>query len=127
MSSSLPIRVELFAPKHIRFRSLPVRLKDRPLVNFLELRPGEKVSTIVAARSLDEKRHLMMVTKKGIIKKVALSAFANIRKNGIIALNLAEGDELVGVIRVDGQDRVMLVTSLGQSIMFAEEQVREHG
>jgi len=101
--------------------------KGQALVNFLELREGEKVSTIVAARSLDEKRHLIMVTKNGVIKKVKLSAFANIRKNGIIALNLAEEDELVGVIRVDGQDRLMLVTSRGQSIMFAEEQVRSMG
>jgi len=116
-----------FCAKAYQIQESSRQAKGQALVNFLELRPGEKVSTIVAARSLDEKRHLMMVTKKGIIKKVALSAFANIRKNGIIALNLAEGDELVGVIRVDGQDRVMLVTSLGQSIMFAEEQVRSMG
>jgi DNA gyrase subunit A len=68
-----------------------------------------------------------MVTKKGIIKKVTLSAFENIRRNGLIAINLAEGDELVGVIRVNGQDEVMLVTSNGQSIMFPEEQVRAMG
>ena len=116
-----------FCAKAYQIQESSRQAKGQALVNFLELRPGEKVSTIVAARSLDEKRHLMMVTKKGVIKKVALSAFANIRKNGIIALNLAEGDELVGVIRVDGQDRVMLVTSLGQSIMFAEEQVRSMG
>lgn len=101
--------------------------KGQALVNFLELRPGEKVSTIVAARTLEPQRHLLMVTKKGVIKKVSLSAFENIRKTGIIAIHLAYGDELVGVIRVDEQDRVMLITSQGQSIMFTEDQVRSMG
>lgn len=116
-----------FCAKAYQIQESSRQAKGQALVNFLELRPGEKVSTIVAARTFDENRHLIMVTKKGIIKKVALSAFANIRKNGIIAVNLAEGDELVGVVRVDGKDKVMLVTSLGQSIMFAEEQVRSMG
>ena len=116
-----------FCAKAYQIQESSRQAKGQALVNFLELRPGEKVSTIVAARTVDDKRHLIMVTKKGIIKKVALSAFANIRKNGIIAVNLAESDELVGVIRVDGQDRVMLVTSLGQSIMFSEKQVRSMG
>ena len=116
-----------FCAKAYQIQESSRQAKGQALVNFLELRPGEKVSTIVAARTFDEKRHLMMVTKKGIIKKVTLSAFENIRRNGLIAINLAEGDELVGVLRVDGQDRIMLVTSRGQSIMFPEEQVRSMG
>ncbi len=101
--------------------------KGQALVNFLDLREGEKVSTIVAARSIDDRRHLIMATKKGIVKKVRLSDLSNIRKSGIIAINLSDGDELVGVIRVDGKDQVMLVTSLGQAIMFEEQQVRSMG
>lgn len=101
--------------------------KGQALVNFLELREGEKVSTIVAARTFDDNRHMIMVTKKGYVKKTKLSAFANIRRSGIIAINLTEGDELVGVIRMDGKDKLMLVTSLGQSIMFDESQVRSMG
>lgn len=116
-----------FCAKAYQIQESSRQAKGQALVNFLELRPDEKVSTIVAARTFDEKRHLIMVTKRGIIKKVSLSAFANIRRNGIIAINLAEGDELVGVIRVDGQDQIMLVTSLGQSIMFSEKQVRSMG
>jgi len=116
-----------FHAKAYQIQESSRQAKGQALVNFLELRPGEKVSTIVAARTFDEKRHLMMVTKKGIIKKVTLSAFENIRRNGLIAINLAEEDELVGVIRVDGQDQIMLVTSRGQSIMFPEEQVRSMG
>ncbi len=101
--------------------------KGQALVNFLDLKEGEKVSTIVAARTIDDRRHLIMATKKGIVKKVRLSDLSNIRKSGIIAMNLSEGDELVGVIRVDGKDRVMLVTSLGQAIIFEEQRVRSMG
>jgi DNA gyrase subunit A len=63
----------------------------------------------------------------GIVKKVRLSDLANIRKSGIIAMKLAEEDELIGVIRVDGNDRIMMVTSLGQAIIFDEQQVRSMG
>lgn len=97
------------------------------LINFLDLRPGEKVTTIVAARRIDDQRHLIMATKRGIVKKVRISDLAHIRKSGILAMNLGEEDELVGVIRVDGNDRIMLVTSLGQAIIFDEQQVRSMG
>lgn len=100
--------------------------KGLPLINFLELRPDEKVTTIIAARDYN-KRNLIMVTKKGIIKKVALSEFANIRRNGLIAVNLLEDDELVGVIRVKKNDVIMLVTANGYSISFLEEQIRRMG
>ncbi len=116
-----------FSAKAYHIQESSRQAKGQALVNFLELRPGEKVSTIVAARRLDTTRHLMLVTRRGIVKKVQLSAFENIRRSGIIAMNLSEGDELVGVIRVDGHDKVMLVTSHGQAIMFAEEQVRSMG
>lgn len=116
-----------FHAKAYQIQESSRQAKGQALVNFLELRPGEKVSTIVAARTLEPQRHLLMVTKKGVIKKVSLSAFENIRRTGIIAIHLADGDELVGVIRVDEQDRVMMITSQGQSIMFPEEQVRPMG
>ncbi|MDD4774961.1 MAG: DNA gyrase subunit A [Syntrophomonas sp.] len=101
--------------------------KGLALVNFLDLKPGEKVTTIVSARHIDDRRHLIMATRMGIVKKVRLSDLANIRKSGIIAMKLAEEDELIGVIRVDGNDRIMMVTSLGQAIIFDEQQVRSMG
>ncbi|HWP95587.1 MAG TPA: DNA gyrase subunit A [Syntrophomonadaceae bacterium] len=101
--------------------------KGTPLVNFLELRPDEKVTTLVASRYFDSKRFLLMVTKHGVIKKVDLGAFANIRKSGLIAVNLLEDDELVGVIRVEKKDLVMIATSGGFTIVFGEEQVRPMG
>jgi len=101
--------------------------KGMPLVNFLELRPGEKVTTIVGAREFNREHHLLMVTKKGIIKKTALKAFQNVRKSGLIAVNLREDDELVGVIRVKTGSKVMIANSRGISIMFDEKQVRSMG
>lgn len=101
--------------------------KGQAVVNFMELRPEEKISTIVAVKEFDEKRHLMMVTRAGTVKKVPLNAFSNIRKTGLIAINLTGEDELVSVLRVDKNDKVMLVTSYGQSISFDEEQVRPMG
>lgn len=117
----------VFSSKAYQIPESSRQSKGQALVNFLELRPGEKVTTLVGARIFDETRHLLMVTRNGIIKKVALSAFQNIRKSGIIAVNLSEDDELVGVIRVDGHDEVMIVTFEGQSILFSEKQVRAMG
>ncbi|HBQ86931.1 MAG TPA: DNA gyrase subunit A, partial [Syntrophomonas sp.] len=117
----------VFTAKAYQIPESSRQAKGQAVVNFLELRPEEKVTTIVGARVFDEKRHLLMITRKGIIKKVVLSAFENIRKSGIIALNLADDDALVGVVRVDGQDEVMIVTAEGQSILFKEDEVRAMG
>lgn len=100
--------------------------KGIPLINLLELRPGEKVTTLMGTREFDN-RHLVMVTREGTIKKVELSAFANIRRTGIIAINLIGEDELVGVIRVKAQDKIMLASSDGISIVFEEDQIRAMG
>lgn len=107
-------------PEHSR------QAKGLPIINLLELRPEEKVTTLVAARYFDS-QHLMMVTRKGIIKKVTLSAFENIRRNGLIAVNLHDDDALVGVRRVEVGDRLLVATSSGMSIMFDESQVRAMG
>ncbi|HQA51144.1 MAG TPA: DNA gyrase subunit A, partial [Syntrophomonadaceae bacterium] len=101
--------------------------KGLPLINFIELRPDERVTTLVAARKFDDKQHMMMITLQGIIKKVALSQFQNIRRSGLIAVNLKPGDELVGVIRVVKGDIVMVNTALGQAILFEAAQVRPMG
>ncbi|QGU00603.1 DNA gyrase subunit A [Candidatus Syntrophocurvum alkaliphilum] len=117
----------VFSVKAYQIPESSRQAKGLPLINVIELRPDELVTTIVAAKKFDNERHLMMVTKKGIIKKVVLSAFSHIRKSGLIAIHLAEGDELQGVIRVDGDDQVMLATSHGFSIIFEEHQVRPMG
>ena len=117
----------VFSTKAYRLPESSRQAKGMPLINFLELRPEERVTTMVAARYLDPRRHLIMVTRKGTIKKVALSAFENIRRTGLIALNLREGDELMGVKRIEKGDRIMIFTSYGKSIIFKEDQARAMG
>jgi DNA gyrase subunit A len=117
----------VFSSKAYHIPESSRQAKGQAVVNIMELRPDEKVSTLVAVKIFDEHRHLLMVTRRGIVKKVALNAFGHIRKSGLIAVNLAEGDELVGVLRVESNDKVMLVTSYGQSISFDEGQVRPMG
>ncbi|MEN6460073.1 MAG: DNA gyrase subunit A [Syntrophomonas sp.] len=101
--------------------------KGLPVINLVDLKPGEQVTTLVAVKKFYDDRHCLMVTQRGIVKKVVLSAFENIRKTGLIAINLTDDDELVGALRVDGNDKIMLVTSDGLSIMFDEQQVRPMG
>lgn len=117
----------VFSQKAYRLPESSRQAKGMPLINFLELKPDERVTTMVAARYLDSKRYLVMITKEGIIKKVSLSAFENIRKTGLIAVSLREGDELIGVKRVIKGDKLMVVTAHGLSILFDEEQVRAMG
>lgn len=117
----------VFSIKAYRIPESTRQAKGLPIINLLELRPGELVTTLVAARVLDDKKHLIMVTKQGITKKVPLSAFSNIRKTGLIAVNLHENDELVGVRRVEAGDRIMIASAHGFSITFDENQVRPMG
>ena len=113
--------------------------KGRSIANFLNLQPGEKIaSTIrIAARkssgpeakdeTWDPTKSLFFVTRTGIVKKSNLADFANIRKGGIIAIKIEEGDELIDAHLTSGTDEVVLVTKDGQSIRFHEEDVREMG
>lgn len=117
----------VFSIKAYQLPETSRQAKGMPIINFLDLRPGEMVTTLVAAKVMDEKKHLIMVTRSGIIKKVALSAFTSIRKSGLIAVNLKENDELVGVRRVEQGDKIMIASSRGISIMFDENKVRPMG
>lgn len=101
--------------------------KGLPLINFIDLRPDERVTTLITARQFEEHRHLMMITRRGVIKKTPLSAFENIRRSGLIAVNLLPDDELVGVVRVEKGNIVMVNSAQGQAILFEEEQVRPMG
>ncbi len=101
--------------------------KGLPLINLVELRPGESISTIVPIKEFDPDKNLMMVTRLGTVKKTPLNCFAGIRRNGLIAINLVEGDELIGVIRVRDDTRAMLVSMTGKAIMFDSAEVRSMG
>ena len=101
--------------------------KGTPLVNILEMQEGEYLKTITPIKNLDDNSYLFFVTKKGIVKRTQLSQFKNIRKTGIIAISLDEGDELLSVMHTDGNREIVLGASNGKAIHFNESDVRVIG
>ena len=97
------------------------------IVNLLQLQEGEKISAIVPLMDMDDKENLLMVTKKGIIKKTKISAYDNIRRKGLIAVALRDGDELIDVKTTNAANEVFLVTRKGMAIRFKETDVRLTG
>ncbi len=101
--------------------------RGKAAVNFLQLQPDEKISTVIPIRRFEVDRYLIMATKKGIVKKTELTAYGNTRQTGIIALTLDEGDELIRVGVTTGEQDIFLATRKGISIRFAEDDVRTIG
>ena len=98
------------------------------LVNLLMLQPDEHVTTVIPIRDFHkEHMYLVMATKEGLIKRTELSAFANVRKTGIIAITLREGDELIEVKFTDGSQDIFMVSKKGMCIRFHEDDVRPTG
>ena len=101
--------------------------KGLNIVNLLPLQPGEKVSAMIRTREQTEGQFLSMITRRGIIKRTRLDAYAHVRKNGLIAIDLDEGDELVGVLTTDGYQQLLVATREGMAIRFDENDVRAVG
>ncbi len=101
--------------------------KGTAIVNLLSLDAGEKISAVIPIANFADGKYLLMATKKGIIKKTALTEYSTSRKSGLQAINLKDNDELIGVRLTDGQDNVVLVTQNGMSITFDEKDVRPIG
>lgn len=97
------------------------------IVNVLPLEPGEKVTAMLLTREFSEDEYLMMVTKNGTVKRLALQAVNTNRKAGIRALTLDEGDHLISVMKTSGNDRIILATAQGMAICFSETDVRSMG
>ena len=97
------------------------------IINLLQLLPGEKITTVIPVVHSDEARYLFLATRKGMVKKTDVTAFGNIRKNGLTAITLAEGDELVTVKVTSGDDELLLATRKGQLVRFHEDDVRPTG
>ncbi|MBD5460390.1 MAG: DNA gyrase subunit A [Lachnospiraceae bacterium] len=97
------------------------------IVNLLQLMPGEKITAMIPIRNYDRDKNLFMVTKNGIIKKTSLMEYYNIRKSGLIAINLREDDELIEVKLTDENSEIFLVTKYGMCIRFKETDVRATG
>lgn len=101
--------------------------KGTPAVNFLNLMQHERITAVIPLSEFDSDKYLIAVTKKGTIKKTALAQFDTNRKSGLIAINLKDGDELIGIKQTSGTSNVIIVTKHGKSICFSEEDVRPMG
>ena len=97
------------------------------IINLLQLQPGEKISAVIPVKEWDETNYLIMATRDGIVKKTKMKDYSNIRKTGLLAISLREGDELIEVKITDGNDDVILITKNGMSIRFHETDVRTTG
>ncbi len=101
--------------------------KGTPIVNFLNLSSGEKVTAMVPIKEYSDNEYMVCVTKKGIIKKTEISQFDTSRKSGIMAISLKDGDSLISIAKTVGNSEIVLVTKKGKSITFKEEEVRPMG
>ena len=101
--------------------------KGTPAVNFLNLMQRERITAVIPIKEFAEDKYLIAVTKQGTIKKTALSNFDTNRKTGLIAMNLKDGDELIGIKQTSGTNNVIIVTKQGKCICFSEDDVRPMG
>ena len=97
------------------------------IVNIIQIDPGEKVSAMIRGRGFTEDNYLFFVTRKGTVKRMSQAALRNIRANGIRALNLDEGDELITVLQTMGDENILIATHDGMAVCFDENDVRPMG
>jgi len=105
--------------------------RGKAIVNLLQLGEGEKMAAIMPVSSFEvaegEEAHIMMVTKRGVVKKTVIQEFARPRKGGKIALTIREGDEIISAVLTNGSNDILLASKLGQSVRFNEKDVRPMG
>lgn len=101
--------------------------RGKPIVNLFPLEEGEKINAILPVKSFDEDHFVFMATSMGTVKKTALVEFSNPRKSGIIAINLDDGDYLIGAEITNGQNDIVLVSNAGKAVWFTEDDVRPMG
>ncbi|HEX4894823.1 MAG TPA: DNA gyrase subunit A [Solimonas sp.] len=101
--------------------------RGRPFNNLLPLEAGEKVNAVLPIKTFEDSKFVFMATRRGTVKKTELSAFQNVRSNGIIAVDLRVDDELVGVAQTDGGNEIILISDAGRAIRFHENDVRAMG
>jgi len=114
----------------IKVWEIPVGARNsrgKPIVNLLNLSADEQIAAVVPVREFSDERFLIFSTRKGVVKKTALSAYGNVRAVGLNAINVREGDELIDVQITDGKSQIILATREGMAIRFNEEDARPMG
>ena len=97
------------------------------IINLLQLMPGESITAAIPIENYEEGQYLFMATKKGLVKKTAITEYSNVRKTGLAAITLREDDELIEVKITDDEKDIFIVTKFGQCIRFDEKDVRATG
>jgi DNA gyrase subunit A len=120
-------RGKVYSEKAYQIPELVRTAKGTSLMNILPLMPDEKITAALPVHSFDDAKYLIMITRKGRIKRVEVSAFKNVRPSGLIALNLDEDDNLGWVKLTNGDQDLILVSEQGKGIRFSEEDVRPMG
>ncbi|MFC1526307.1 DNA gyrase subunit A [Candidatus Latescibacterota bacterium] len=101
--------------------------RGRPVVNLLQLEEGDEIRAVVPVDAFDRDRYLFTATRRGVVKKTVLSAYGNIRRDGIIALKILDDDDLIGAALTDGHQDIALLTRSGKCVRFPERDVRTMG
>ncbi len=101
--------------------------KGQAIVNFLQLSAGEKVTSTLPIDKIKKSKYLFFATEKGLVKKVKLDSFSNVRRSGLIAIKIKEDDKLIWTKPTGGKDDIQLITAGGQAIRFKEDDVRDMG
>ncbi|MBP1994590.1 DNA gyrase subunit A [Paenibacillus eucommiae] len=101
--------------------------RGTPIINLIQIEQGEIVNAVIPVESFESEQYLFFATKQGIVKKTPISDYSNIRKGGLIAINVREDDDLIGVKLTDGNQGIIMGTKLGMSIHFPEQDVRPMG
>ncbi|GEO27247.1 DNA gyrase subunit A [Alicyclobacillus acidoterrestris] len=124
-------RGRMYAIKGYEVPEFSRQARGIPIINLLNIEQDEKITAVIPVQSLDPDEisgiNLFFATRHGIVKKTALSEYSNIRKNGLIAINLRDDDDVIAVKLTDGQKNIMMVTRLGLAIRFNEKDVRAMG
>ncbi len=125
----------IFLTNHGRLYRMPVykipqsgrSSKGTNVINIIPLEPGEKITTLLSMKNNEDNEKLMMCTKYGIIKKTQISEFRKSSRNGLIAINLKDDDELISAMVTSGEDKLVVVSKNGKAITFDENDIRQTG
>ncbi len=120
-------RGKVYSEKTYQLPDVDRTAKGIPIINILDLGPGENITAVVPVPDFDAAEYCMFATRKGRVKRVSLSAFASVRRSGVIAIKLAEDDELEWVRLTTGKNEIIIVTEKGQAVRYHEKLVRSMG